>query len=123
VLSASSVQSLREYGSTWVYFLRQAMWVVLGLIVFAVASRIDHIRAVVAIGEAAPEVVAVFDGRVPVATATSMDEAVAAAAGFARRGDAVLLSPGCASYDWYRSYAERGDDFARAVHAHIGDAA
>ena len=42
VLSASSVQSLREYGSTWVYFLRQAMWVVLGLGIFGVASRIDY---------------------------------------------------------------------------------
>ena len=42
VLSASSVQSLREYGSTWVYFLRQAMWVVLGIVVFAVSSRIDY---------------------------------------------------------------------------------
>jgi UDP-N-acetylmuramoylalanine-D-glutamate ligase len=29
----------------------------------------------------------------------------------------VLLSPGGASFDWYRSYAERGDDFAAAVHA------
>jgi cell division protein FtsW len=42
VLSASSVQSLREYGSTWVYFLRQAMWVTLGIVVFAVASRVDY---------------------------------------------------------------------------------
>jgi cell division protein FtsW len=42
VLSASSVQSLREYGTTWYYFLRQCMWVVLGLVVFLVASRIDY---------------------------------------------------------------------------------
>jgi cell division protein FtsW len=42
VLSASSVQSLEEHGSTWYYFLRQSMWVVLGLVVFLVASRVDY---------------------------------------------------------------------------------
>ncbi|MDQ4070898.1 MAG: UDP-N-acetylmuramoyl-L-alanine--D-glutamate ligase [Actinomycetota bacterium] len=80
----------------------------------------DHVRAVVAIGEAAAQVAAVFAGRRPVRIAGSMDEAVAAAAEVARPGDVVLLSPGCASFDWYRSYAERGDDFARAVHAFTG---
>ena len=44
-----------------------------------------------------------------------MDEAVRAAAAVAEPGDSVLLSPGCASFDWYGSYAERGDDFTRAV--------
>jgi len=46
-----------------------------------------------------------------------MGDAVRAAAAVARPGDAVLLSPGCASFDWYRSYAERGDDFAACVRA------
>ena len=73
------------------------------------------IRSVVAIGEAAPEVAAAFAGIRPVVRAGSMDDAVRAAVDAARSGDAVLLSPGCASFDWYESYAERGDDFARAV--------
>ncbi|MEA3019326.1 MAG: UDP-N-acetylmuramoylalanine--D-glutamate ligase [Actinomycetota bacterium] len=91
-----------------------------GLDLSPLADEIARVAAVVAIGESAPLVTDVFAGRVPVATATSMDDAVARAAAFARRGDAVLLSPGCASFDWYSSYAERGDDFARAVREHIG---
>ena len=39
----------------------------------------------------------------------------------AEPGDVVLLSPGCASFDWYSSYAERGDDFVRAVHTQVLD--
>jgi UDP-N-acetylmuramoylalanine--D-glutamate ligase len=79
------------------------------------AEEAGHLRAVVAIGEAAPEVTAAFAGTVPVTTAASMDDAVAVARAVARPGDAIVLSPGCASYDWYRNYGERGDDFARAV--------
>jgi UDP-N-acetylmuramoylalanine--D-glutamate ligase len=77
-----------------------------------------RIAGVVAIGEAADEVVAAFRGY-PVTTAASMELAVASAAAFASEGDAVLLSPGCASFDWYRSYEERGEDFARVVRARI----
>jgi len=58
---------------------------------------------------------AAFDGVRPVFVAASMDEAVRKASAEARHGDAVLLSPGCASFDWYRSYAERGDHFATVV--------
>lgn len=90
-----------------------------GLDLSVLAEAAGPVRSVVAIGEAAPEVEAAFDGVRPVTTAASMDEAVAAAAGVARPGDAVLLSPGCASFDWYSSYRHRGEDFERAVHVSV----
>ena len=86
-----------------------------GLDLAPLAAAAGRVRAVVAIGEAAGEIAAIFSGRVPVEEASDMDEAVARAAALARSGGSVALSPACASFDWYSSYAERGDDFARAV--------
>ena len=56
-----------------------------------------------------------FPDSVPTETVGSMHDAVHAAARLARPGDAVLLSPACASFDAYANYAERGDDFAAEV--------
>jgi len=50
-----------------------------------------------------------------VAEAGSADEAVALARKMARNGEAVLLSPACASFDLFRNYEDRGDQFRRAV--------
>jgi UDP-N-acetylmuramoylalanine--D-glutamate ligase len=91
-----------------------------GLDLTPLAQVSDHLRAVVAIGDAAPDVIAAFTGTVPVEEAGSMADAVDAAMRLARRGDAVLLSPACASFDWYSSYGERGDDFARLVREALG---
>ncbi|MSO79176.1 MAG: UDP-N-acetylmuramoyl-L-alanine--D-glutamate ligase [Acidimicrobiia bacterium] len=74
-----------------------------------------RLRAVVAIGEAADEVAEAFAGLTTVVAAASMREAVRKAHDLAERGDTVLLSPACASFDWYPSYSARGDDFAREV--------
>jgi UDP-N-acetylmuramoylalanine--D-glutamate ligase len=74
-----------------------------------------RLRGVIAIGEAADQVESVFENVVPVARAESMGAAVASAARCAQPGDVVLLSPACASFDWYPSYSARGDDFARQV--------
>jgi UDP-N-acetylmuramoylalanine--D-glutamate ligase len=82
-----------------------------------------QLRAVVAIGEAAGEVEAAFAGVVPVVRADSMRDAVGAASTHARPGDAVLLSPACASFDWYESYSARGDDFAHEVRSLTGEPA
>lgn len=78
-----------------------------------------RVRAVVAVGEAAPDIHGVFDTLTTVVDAGSMAEAVSRAAELARPGDAVVLSPGCASFDWYSGYPARGEDFRRLVHAHI----
>jgi UDP-N-acetylmuramoylalanine--D-glutamate ligase len=86
-----------------------------GLDLTALAEVASHVRALVAIGEAAPDVIAAFAGRVPAEEAGSMAAAVSAARRLAEPGDAVLLSPACASFDWYSSYGERGDDFVRRV--------
>jgi UDP-N-acetylmuramoylalanine--D-glutamate ligase len=82
----------------------------------ALATEIARIRAVVAFGEAAPEVEKVFAGKRPVVHAESMRAVVRAGADLARPGDVVLLSPACASWDWYDGgYEARGDDFAAEV--------
>ncbi len=84
----------------------------------AVSGRL---RGVVAIGNAPEEIEQAFAGTVSVRRASTMADAVRTAAALAVPGDVVLLSPACASFDWYSSYAERGDDFRREVEALIGE--
>jgi UDP-N-acetylmuramoylalanine--D-glutamate ligase len=74
-----------------------------------------HGRAVVAIGEAAPLVREALDGAVPVIEAHSMKEAVRRAFEAASPDGIVLLAPACASFDWFRDYAERGRTFKYEV--------
>ena len=90
-----------------------------GLDLGALAAAGDHIRAVVAFGAAGDEVAAAFADRKPVQRVHSMHDAVVAARDVAQSGDVVLLSPGCASFDMYANYGERGDDFAAEVRALI----
>lgn len=52
--------------------------------------------------------------------ADSMIEAVKIANNYAEKGDVVLLSPACSSFDWYKSFEERGEDFKHAVEIMIG---
>jgi UDP-N-acetylmuramoylalanine--D-glutamate ligase len=74
-------------------------------------------RAAVLIGESGDAIAAAIGTRVPVRRAGSMDEAVRIGAELALPGDAVLLSPACSSFDMFRDYKHRGDEFARAVRA------
>jgi UDP-N-acetylmuramoylalanine--D-glutamate ligase len=73
-------------------------------------------RELVLIGRDAPLIEAAVAGAgVPIRRAASMDQAVALAAQAARAGDAVLLSPACASFDMFRDYRHRGEVFRLAV--------
>lgn len=84
----------------------------------ALATAIDRKgRAVVVLGEAADAIAHAVGDRVPVVHAATMDEAVRTGASLALQGDAVLLSPACSSFDMFRDYKHRGDEFVRAVQA------
>jgi UDP-N-acetylmuramoylalanine--D-glutamate ligase len=86
----------------------------------AVAARA---RAVVLIGRDAEKLArAIAAAGVPVERAAGMDEAVRAAFRASRAGDAVLLSPACASYDMFRDYVHRAEVFVAAVRKLAGSA-
>lgn len=92
-----------------------------GLDLSELTSESARIVGVVALGESAGEIAAAFHGACPVDVATSMSQAVELAAAMARPGDTVLLSPACASFDWYPEggYPARGDDFKRLTRLHF----
>jgi UDP-N-acetylmuramoylalanine--D-glutamate ligase len=77
-------------------------------------------RAAVLLGEAADAIARAIGDRVPVWRARTMNEAVQTGASLASPGDAVLLSPACSSFDMFRDYKHRGDEFVRAVKALAG---
>jgi UDP-N-acetylmuramoylalanine--D-glutamate ligase len=76
----------------------------------------ERCRAVYLIGEAANEIAAALTSTgVPVDVLGDLERAVIAARGAARRGDVVLLSPACASYDQYSDFEARGEHFRALV--------
>ncbi|MCS6789969.1 MAG: UDP-N-acetylmuramoyl-L-alanine--D-glutamate ligase [Bacteroidia bacterium] len=75
-----------------------------------------RVRALVLIGKDTRRLEEAFREVVPLLMrASSMEDAVEKARSLAQPGDVVLLAPGCASFDWYSSYEERGEAFRRAV--------
>jgi len=82
----------------------------------------SYARAVVLIGRDGPKIGAVLSGcGVPLLTATTLEQAVTLAADQAQAGDAVLLSPACASWDMFRNYEHRAQVFIAAVQRLVGE--
>ncbi|APR99684.1 UDP-N-acetylmuramoyl-L-alanine--D-glutamate ligase [Pajaroellobacter abortibovis] len=72
-------------------------------------------KAMVVLGQAAAAIEAAIGNRLPVVRVSTMEEAVEMSFELASPGDAVLLSPACASWDMFPNYQSRGDAFVQAV--------
>lgn len=103
----AAIAAIRSYSSVVLIAGGRAK----GLDVTAVARQ-PNLRHLVGIGEAGPGMV---EAAAAGSVATGLAEAVVEARRVARPGDTVLLAPGCASFDMFGSYAERGDAFVSAV--------
>lgn len=78
----------------------------------AIAQKVKHL---ILLGEDAIILAGIFSERVACTTVTNMDKAVTLAVSIAEPGDIVLLAPGCASFDMFSGFAERGRVFSDAV--------
>ncbi|MEW5771011.1 MAG: UDP-N-acetylmuramoyl-L-alanine--D-glutamate ligase [Pseudomonadota bacterium] len=78
-------------------------------------EAVGKVRAVVQIGRDGPQVEAAIAGACPVLRAETMEAAVTQAYALSQPGDAILLSPACASWDMFRNYAHRAEVFVAAV--------
>ena len=86
-----------------------------GVDLAGMATDTEHIDAVIAIGATAPAITAAFADVDRIERCDTLDEAVDVAGRIARPGTTVLLSPGCASFDQYTSFEQRGDHFRSLV--------
>jgi UDP-N-acetylmuramoylalanine--D-glutamate ligase len=77
----------------------------------------DKVKSAVLIGEMAGNIKSSWAGAVNCDVATSLTDAVERARGLAMPGDVVLFSPGTSSFDMFKSYADRGDQFRALVQA------
>ena len=76
-----------------------------------------HVHTLVLFGESAEAMAQAWRDRVPIIQVPDMAGAVRQAGERAQPGDSVLLSPGCASFDQYSGFEERGEDFVAQVRA------
>ena len=74
-----------------------------------------NVKFMVVLGESADKLFSAFSQVVPIAKVSSLEEAVLTAFERASEGDVVLFSPGCASFDMFRNFEERGEAFKRIV--------
>ena len=77
----------------------------------------EKVRSTILIGEMAERIARDWSPAVPCEIANSLADAVERAHAIAQPGEVVLFSPGTSSFDMFKSYADRGDQFRALVHA------
>jgi len=78
----------------------------------------DKVKAIICLGENNQNIISAFKGRVDaIVQASSMGEAVNQSYSLAKKGEIVLLSPACASFDLFTNYEDRGFQFKKAARA------
>ncbi|UIR56474.1 UDP-N-acetylmuramoyl-L-alanine--D-glutamate ligase [Sphingobacterium sp. SRCM116780] len=76
----------------------------------------NKVRAIICIGKDTAPIHTAFESDTElIVNSSSMKDAVQLASHLAQKGDTVLLSPACASFDWFKNYEDRGDKFKAAV--------
>ena len=76
----------------------------------------EKVKAIICLGVDNRKIHEAFGNIVsPIVNTGSAEESVQAAFHFSQKGDVVLLSPGCASFDLFRNYEDRGNQFKQAV--------
>jgi len=73
-------------------------------------AKVKHL---IILGKYTEPLTKAFGGLIPISIAGSMEDAVIKASKLAKSGEIVLLSPACASFDLFRNYEHRGDEFRR----------
>jgi UDP-N-acetylmuramoylalanine--D-glutamate ligase len=74
-----------------------------------------HVKKLIVMGKAAARIQSALGDTIPTTVAVSMADAVKQAYRVVSPDNVILLSPGCASYDMYENYAQRGEDFKKTV--------
>jgi len=77
----------------------------------------EKVKNAVLIGQMSEKLFAAWNSAVPCFLATTLADAVEKAQRLAKTGDAVLFSPGCSSYDMFKSFEDRGDQFRELIKA------
>ncbi|NTU90411.1 MAG: UDP-N-acetylmuramoyl-L-alanine--D-glutamate ligase [Chlorobiaceae bacterium] len=126
--SACGLEWINDSKATNINAMRQALQAVpQGMVLIAggrdkgndygsVAALVrEKVACIVAIGESRQKIADAFEGIVPVETADTLKEAVDKASKVASPGSTVLFSPGCSSFDMFRDFEDRGEQFKQLV--------
>ena len=129
VMTINGIDWINDSKATNINAMRQALEALPGTAVLIAGGRDKgndyasitglvqkKVSLLIALGESRGKITAAFKGLVPVEAVESLEDAVLFAHNAVRPGQAVLFSPGCASFDMFNNFEDRGMQFKQCVH-------